>query len=53
MQDPPVILKTDNLHSLDKALDFFIAIKVCKSDFDFLSRHKYVRWPLITSFQCI
>ena len=52
MQDLPVILKLDNLQCLGKALDFFIALKFCKSDF-FLNRHKNVRWPLITSFQCI
>ena len=35
MQDPPVIAKLDNLQSLDKALDFFIALRFCKSDFLF------------------
>ena len=53
MQDLPVILKWDNLQSLDKALDFFIALNCCKSDFYFLNRRKNVKRPLITSFQCI
>ena len=53
MQDLPVILKWDNLQNLDKALDFFIALQICKSDFYFLNSSKNVRWPLFTSFQCI
>ena len=40
VQDLPVILKGDNLQSLDKALDVFIALQLCKSDFYFLNRRK-------------
>ena len=40
MQDLLVILKRDNLQSLDKALNFFIKLKLCKSDFYFLNRRK-------------
>ena len=53
MHDLPVILKCDNLHRINKALDFFIELNFCKSGLYFLNRHKNVRWPLITSFQCI
>ena len=48
MQDLPVILKCDNLQTLDKALGLFIDSKFCKNDFYFLNRRKNVRWPLIT-----
>ena len=51
MQGLPAISKLNNLQSLDKALDFSIELKFCKSDFYFLNRTKNVRWPLITSFQ--
>ena len=40
VQDLPVILKGDNLQSLDKALDVFIALKFSKSDLYFLTRRK-------------
>ena len=40
MQNIPVILKWDNLQSLEKTLDFYIALKFCKSDFHFLNRRK-------------
>ena len=40
MQDLPVVLKRDNLQSLDKVFDFFIALKFCNSDFYFLNRLK-------------
>ena len=40
MQDLPVILKRDNLQSLDKVFEFFIALKFCNSDFYFLNRLK-------------
>ena len=40
VQDLPVILKRDNLQSLDKVFDFFIALKFCNSDFYFLNRLK-------------
>ena len=40
MQGLPVILKLHNLQSLDKALDIFIEVKFCESDFYFLSRSK-------------
>ena len=40
MQDLPVILKRDNLQSLDKVFDFFIALKFCNSDYYFLNRLK-------------
>ena len=53
VEDLPAILKGDNLQSLDKALDFFIELKFSRSDFYFLNRRKNVRWPLITSSQCI
>ena len=53
MQDLPVILKWHNLQSLDKALDFFIELKLCKSDFYFLNRRKNVGWPIIISFHCM
>ena len=39
MQDLPYILKGDNLKSLDKALDLFIALKFCLSDFFLFSEH--------------
>ena len=51
MQGLPVISKLNNLQSLDKAFDFSIELKFCKSDFYFLNRSKNVRWPLIASFQ--
>ena len=40
MQDLPLILNWDDLHGLDKALDFFKALKLCKSYFNFLNRRK-------------
>ena len=40
MQDLSVILKWDNLQSLDKALYFFMALIFCESDFYFLNRRK-------------
>ena len=54
VQDLPVILKRHNFQSLEKALNFFMELKFCKSDFYFLNRRKIMcRGPLITSFQCI
>ena len=40
MQGLPVILKWHTLQSLDKALDLFIELKICKSDVYFLNRTK-------------
>ena len=40
MQDLPVISKLHNLQRLDKALDFFIELKFCESDFYFLKGRK-------------
>ena len=53
MQDLAVILKRHSFQSLEKAWDFFMELKLCKSDFYFLNRRKNVRWPTITSVQCI
>ena len=46
VQDLPVILKRDNLQSLYKVFDFFIALKFCNSDFYFLNRLK--KWKVAT-----
>ena len=40
VQDLPVILKWHNLQSLDNALDIFIELKFCESDFYFLNGGK-------------
>ena len=40
MQDLPVILKRHNLQSFDKALDFFMELKFCESDFYLLNGRK-------------
>ena len=40
MQGLPVILKCHNLQSLDKALDLFIDLKFCESNFYFRNRSK-------------
>ena len=40
MQGLPVILKLNNLQSLDKALDIFIEFKFCEIDFYFLNESK-------------
>ena len=40
MQGLPVNLKWNNLQSLNKALDLFIEIKFCESDFYFLNGSK-------------
>ena len=44
VQDVPVILICHNLQSLDKAMDYFIEIKFCKSEFYFLNWRINVRW---------
>ena len=40
VQDLPVILKWNNLQSLNKALDLFIEFKFCESNFYFLNGSK-------------
>ena len=40
VQGLPVILKWNNLQSLDKALYLFIEFKFCESDFDLLNGSK-------------
>ena len=40
VQGLPVIMKWQNLQSLDKALDLFTEFKFCESDFYFLSGSK-------------
>ena len=40
MQGLPVILKSHNLQSLDKAVDLFIELKFCEGDFYFLNGSK-------------
>ena len=43
MQDLPAILKWHNFQSLEKALNYFMELKFCKSDVYFLDRRiKYV-----------
>ena len=54
VHDVPVILKCHNLQSLDKAMDYFIEIKFCKSEFYFLNRRiNYVRWRFKICVQSI
>ena len=40
VQDLPVILKWHNFQILQKALNFFMELKFCKSDVYFLNKHK-------------
>ena len=40
MQGLPIIMKRQNLQSLDKALDLFVEFKFCESDFYFLNGSK-------------
>ena len=40
VQDLPIILKLENLQSLEKPLIFFIDLKFCKSNFYSLNRRK-------------
>ena len=42
MHDLPVILKWHNFQILEKALIFFMELKFCKSDVEFLNRRKKV-----------
>ena len=49
MQDLPVIFKWHNFQILEKALNFFMELKFCKSDVYFLNRHKNV-WVTTYNF---
>ena len=42
LQDIPVILKWHDFQSLEKALNFLIELKFCKSDVYFLSLKQFV-----------
>ena len=48
-QDIPVILKLNNFQSFEKALNSFMEVNFCNSDFYFLSRRK----KCVGSVQCI